>query len=778
MLVLDLTSGVSGAYAGKLLADLGARVVLVETEDGSPLRHRPPFDDASAHGAAFAHLAGGKQSVQPGGGGEAAALLRALMVRTDILLTDGTSPYEEIIPPVRPAHVVEVVFSPFGRSGPYAGWRGSDIATWAMAGYMYFTGEGSREPLFLPGSQSELHAGVHGAFASLVGLFERRRSGAGQRVEVSLLESVLAAHAWLVSSWVAAGELLARSRHDLVRCKDGWAYFMRIAPNPNLFVLIERAELADEPIGELASWLANVPRIFELVAEWAMGHTVAEIVERAQELRVAVTPVLDASDIALDAQMKARDWWEPSEDPALGPLLFPGQPYKLSATSSARRGPAPLLGEHTAEHASLLARETDNTSPRAVPASMAAPLSGLKVIEVTSNWAGPVCGRHLADLGADVIKVEWATRPATRALYWPGQPQDLQRQPWNRSLYFNEMNRNKRDVVIDLSAPAGRDVFLKLVQQADVLIENNSARVMPNLGLDYAALRKVNRSLVMASMSGYGASGPRRDWSAYGSNIETTCGLTSVTGYRDGSIYRTTLFYADPVAGIHGAVALLAALEHRRRTGEGQWIDISLNECGAAFCWEMLMDYRVTGNVPLPAGNRDRRFAPQGAYKCAGIDNWVAICVQSDDEWPLLARAIGRVDMAEDQSLRVLAGRQGRHDEIDAAIESWTRGREQYEIAWELQRLGISSAPVLANWQVLPDPHLRGFYVDIDHPVVGVYPYTSWPWRFSRTPASVTRPAPLFAQHNREVLAEAGLDEKAVDMLYADGVTSDEPRFA
>jgi crotonobetainyl-CoA:carnitine CoA-transferase CaiB-like acyl-CoA transferase len=405
------------------------------------------------------------------------------------------------------------------------------------------------------------------------------------------------------------------------------------------------------------------------------------------------------------------------------------------------------------------------------------PLAGIRVVEVTNNWAGPACGRHLADLGAEIVKVEWATRPAARALFWPGPSQDQQRQGHNRAMYFNEMNRNKREVVLDLSKPAGRDAFLALIANVDVLIENNSARVMPNLDLGWEDVSQVNPRLIMVSMSGYGASGPRRDWVAYGSNIETTSGLTSTTGYADGLLSRTTLFYADPVTGIHGAVAVMAALEHRRRTGRGQWIDMSLNECGAAFCCDALTSYRATGEVRPPNGNRDARYAPHGVYPCAGVDFWVAIAVQSDDEWPALAAAMGRDDLAADPGLATLEGRQARHDELDEAIAAWTSGLEQYEVAWELQRRGVSAAPVLANWQILADPHIhqRHAYASVEFPVVGVYPTTTWPWHFARTPARIVRPAPLFGEHNHQILSELGLSDDRIAELYAEGITADEP---
>ena len=783
VLVVDLTSGVSGAYASKLLADLGARVVLVEPPDGSPLRQRPPLHEDKPYGAIWAHLSGGKESLAPGDGEEAIDILRGLIQAADILLLDGGNPFEGALPPVAPEHLVEVDCSPFGRSGPYVGWRGSDIATWAMGGYMYFTGEKSRAPLMLPGSQAELHAGCHAAYAALVALFERRQTGWGQQIEVTDLEAALSAHAWLISSWAASGQLMDRGTHDLVACADGWIFPMTMAPNANFFLLIDKPELMVEEIAlDLTQWSERVPQLQEMFAEWAADKSALEITEKAQQLRVACTPVFDAAALYADDHIAERGYWESGDEAwpnaADGDAFrFPGQPFQLSGTPARRKGSAPALGADTATLIEEFGSIPAPASPPSPP-QPDAPLRGIKVVEVTANWAGPVAGRHLADLGADVVKVEWAARPATRALFWPGPELDLQRQGYNRAMYFNLLNRNKRDVVIDLSDPRGKEIFEDLIRGADVLIENNSARVMPNLGLGWDDLRQINPRLIMVSMSGYGATGPHKDWVAYGSNIETTSGLTAVTGYEpDGPRYRTTLFYADPVAGIHGAVAIMAALEQRRRSGEGQWIDIALNETGASFCFESLLEYQATGRVRQPMMNRDPRFAPQGAYPAIGIDKWVAISVQDDRDWEALCEVIGRADLADDEELATLEGRWRRHDELDEAIEAWTLTLEQYEVAWALQRAGVSAAPVLANWQMLPDPHLheRGFYIDVEHPVVGVYPYASWPWQFSRTPAAITRPAPVFAEHNRQVLGELGLSDDAIDDLYASGVTADTP---
>ena len=563
-----------------------------------------------------------------------------------------------------------------------------------------------------------------------------------------------------------------RQPGDLIRAVDGWVYVMRIVPKDELFVMIERPDLGDENLTvDLPTWNANIPRIFEAVAEWAKDKTVAEIVELGQLLRMAVTPVLDGAGVLADEQLAARDWWEREGD-----FAFPGQPYKLSATPSARRGPAPAIGQHsgTAPAEAAMLPTAGSRRDRRRP-----PLEGLRVIEVTTNWAGPVAGRFLADLGADSVKVEWATRPATRALFWPGPVPGppAPALPPGHVLLRDEPQQAGR-LHRPRPSPTAGPPSSSWSRHADVVLENNSARVMPNLGLGYEDLKAVNPSIIMVSMSGYGADGPHRDWVAYGANIETTSSLTSITGYPDGQLSRTTLFYADPVSGNYAAVAIMAALRHRARTGEGQCVDMALNECGVTFCADALVDYQRTGELRAPMGNRDPKVAPQGVYRCIGTDNWVAITVRSADEWKAgRDAASGGLTSPTTNRWPSSPRRHARHDELDAAISAWTAGLEQYEVAEALQASGVPAGPVLANWQITPDRHIyeRGMYETVLHPVVGAYPETTWPWRFERTPARIARPAPLFAEHNREILKEAGLDDAAIEALYATGTTADEP---
>jgi crotonobetainyl-CoA:carnitine CoA-transferase CaiB-like acyl-CoA transferase len=775
VMVVEIASGVAGSFAGRLLSELGATVVMVEPADGHPLRGRPPMGDG--HGALFSYLASGKLSDTATPDDAGRRHLEELLGAADALLVEPDGAGRSLLPASLPDHLVVVEITAFGGDGPSARWRPSDLAVWAMGGYMYFTGEAGREPLAVPGSQAEMLAGVHAAFALMAALHERSRSGRGQEVEVAALEAVLASHCWLVNLWAACGMRVDRTTHGLTRSADGWVHGLSLDPSIIRLVAAEQLD-GMEPVTSLMEASEEVRTRYAAALDgWAATHTTAEIVELGRSHDVTVAPVMTSADLATNAQLADRRWWREGTDAAFERLRVPGPPFRFSRSESLPPRAAPRRVEDRSTVADLIARRTA-PARSADPAEADAPaLSGVRIVELATNWAAPVCARHLADLGAEVIKVERADRLPTRQEVIPGSPPDPQLEPYNRSLYFNELNRNKRSVSLDLKTPLGAAAFRALVKDADVLIENNSVGVMERLGMSWEQLAALNPGLIMISFTAFGSSGPWRNRRAYGMQLESIAGLTAATGYRDGPPYPTGLFYPDPVGGIFGAVAVMAALLERQRSGKGQWIDLSLAECATIMMADVHLQHAATGQVRRPDGNRDTRFAPQGAYRCAGEDNWVAISVQSDDDWLALAEAIGRPDLAGRPELASLAGRRAHHDELDAAIGDWTGARVQYEVAGALQRAGISSAPVLANWQVAADRHIhaRRFYVEVDHPTVGVYPQASWPWRLSRTPAAVTRPAPTFAQHHREIFAELGYDDALVDELLSTRAAADRP---
>ena len=771
VVVLELATGAAGPYASKLLADLGAQVIKIEPPRGDPMRAEPPLRRGES--ALFNYLNGNKL-----GASLAVADLRVddLARHADIVIHSlrgaEAAALEARLAAVRPSAVV-ISLTPYGRTGERARWAGTPLTEWATSGFHYIAGDPERAPLALPGFQAEYHAGLHAGVAALAALWHARETGEGQRIEISHQEACLSDHAWVTTMWTHMGQVQRRSGALYAKCLDGHIYMFNLAPYPNLFVLMERFDLlADEELLQPLNWIARFPEVFAALSEWAATRTRQEIYHAAQELRIAVSPVNTMADVAANAQLASRDWFGTVE---AGGDRFqaPGFPYRLSETPCEQRLPAPKLGEHTDEvlgadfrwaNAGTTARPANS---KRSSASSAGALAGLRLVEVTANWAGPIGGRHFADLGADVIKIELRTKPATRALIyagddvtWPGH--------FHRSGYFNKLNRNKRAIALDLAKPAGREVFLKLIAEADCVLENNAARVMDQLGLGYEELRAVNPGLVMCSMSGFGSTGPERNYSAYGSNIETTSGLASLLGYGPGDSFGTGSYYADPVTGNHGAVALLAALHARRRTGRGQWIDMALLEAVAPFFAQQFLEYTVEGKIAEPQGDQAGRHTFQAVVPTAGKDCWLAVtCREGTDDLDRLRVAVRAGSTAA--------------SELRRALEAWCAPLDHNSAAEALQSEGIPAAPVMANWELFTDNHLndRGFFVPVKHSVAGTFRQPGFAWRFEATPAEIRMAAPLFAEHNIEVFRDLiRLSGDEIDALYASGATGDGPLYA
>lgn len=771
VVVLELAGGAAGPYTGKLLADLGAQVVKVELPGGDPMRTEPPLRGGES--ALFNYLNSNKlgASFEP-----ADPRIEQLARHADIVIHSlrgkEADALEVRLAAARPSAVV-VSLTPYGRSGDRADWQTSPLTEWATSGFQYIAGDPGRAPLALPGFQAEYHAGLHAAVAALAGLWHARETGEGQRVEVSHQEACLSDHAWVTTMWTHQGQVQRRTGAIYAKCLDGHIYMFNLAPYPNLFVLMERFDLlADEELLQPMNWMVRFPEVFAALSEWAATRTRQEIYHAAQELRIAISPVNTMADVAANAQLAAREWFGTVQ---VGGEQFraPGFPYRLSETPCEQRSPAPALGKHTAvvlapgfPWANASVSLPAPTGPRTGGSGTGA-LSGLRLVELTANWAGPIGGRHFADMGADVIKIELQTKPATRALVyvaddvtWP--------EHFHRSGYFNKLNRNKRAIALDLSKPAGREVFLKLVAAADCVLENNAARVMGQLGLGYEQLHEVNPALVMCSMSGFGSSGPERNYSAYGSNIETTSGLASLLGYGPGDRFGTGSYYADPVTGNHGVVALLAALHARRRTGQGQWIDMALLEAVSPFFAQQILEYFVEDRVAEPEGDQWGRHAFQAVVPTAGKDCWLAVTCR---EWGEdLSRLRGIVGAASSDT-----------GELRRALQAWCATLDHNAAASRLQAAGIPAAPVMANWEIVTDNHLnsRGFFQPVRHAAAGTFQQPGFPWRFEATPASIQRAAPMFGEHNLAVFRDLlGLTSAEIAALYAGGATGDAPLYA
>lgn len=404
---------------------------------------------------------------------------------------------------------------------------------------------------------------------------------------------------------------------------------------------------------------------------------------------------------------------------------------------------------------------------------MTMPFENLRMIDLGRVWSGPLVARIFGDFGAEVIKVEApAGRGQTTLLqdFPDGEPGE---RPWNRSGMYNDLNRNKKSLFLDLSAPEGREVFKKLVTISDVVLENYSPRVMKNFGLDYPALKQVKKDIIMVSMPAFGMTGPYRDFIGYGNTIEPVAGITGLTGYLGGPPHSLGMIAGDVLAALHAVGALQVALWHRLETGKGQYIDLSQAETATSAIGEHVVGYGMTGEIPPRIGNRHPYMAPHGCYRCQGDDAWVTIAVSSDEEWGHLCRAMGNPAWADDEKFADQLSRWHNQDRLDGFITAWTVQRDHYDIMRTLQKAGVACGPVLSGKEILADPHLneRNFLVEMTHPDAGTHPYAGNPIRMSQTPAEFRLPAPCLGEHNTYVLGEllgfskeeiAGLIEKKV----------------
>lgn len=398
------------------------------------------------------------------------------------------------------------------------------------------------------------------------------------------------------------------------------------------------------------------------------------------------------------------------------------------------------------------------------------PLEGIRVADFTWVWAGPFCTLQLAHLGAEVIRVETESRTCVTRLLPPWANGEFGA---NRSGYFNQYNQGKLSLGLDLKQEGAVAIAKELVSKSDIVCENFAAGVMDRLGLGYEVLRRIKPDLIMIALSGYGATGPEREFVSYGPAQVPLSGMSSLTGYAGWPPMHVGISYGDPNGGLHGAFAVLAALLHRARTGEGQYIDLSQQETTIAVLAEGVLEQSISGRQPERDGNRDPWMAPHGAFRCAGEDRWVSLAVRSDEEWRRLADILGRPELGADPRYATLEGRKANEDDVEAAVSAWTSTRAPEDVTRVLQAAGIPAFPSMTNRDLATDPHLLGrdLFVNLEHPEVGVRQHIGIPWKLHGSPVQVRRPAPCLGEHTDYVLRQIlGRSQQETDQLRAAGI--------
>jgi crotonobetainyl-CoA:carnitine CoA-transferase CaiB-like acyl-CoA transferase len=744
--VVELGGGIAAGYATKLICDLGADVVKVEPPEGDELRRT----DADL----FGYLNAGKRSLVGDG---------ANAPPCDLAITSG-----ELLP----AAGATLRISPFGQPGGDG--EVTDLTLQAMGGWVSAHGIPGHNPVMVGGRLPEYVAGSYAACAALTAHRAAVDLAQPVHVELSMLECLVGTLAYpmlFLETLTALGLPPPDARYSvlpgIVRCRDGWAGINALTGQhwQDICVVMEADEFAGQQ-RQLGWGGPELAGFFARVQPWLDSRSVEEVVDLCQAMRIPAAPVGDGATLPQFAQFRERRFFTGTTP------VVPGPPYRLSATPAGPAGPAPRLGERVVGGAAPPTGATVGFREGYMP------LAGLRVIDLGTFWAGPYVGLYLGAMGADVIKLESVQRPDgfRFSAAFPQEGADW----YERSGLWQATNLNKRGITLDLGRPEGVELAQRLVEGADVVIENFSARVVEQFSLGYEDVRRLRPDVIMVRMPGFGLEGPWRDYVGWAMAFEQASGMAQVTGA--GSRPINPGGFLDPVVGMHGAVAVQAALAHRERTGEGQLIEIAQVEVGACLTAEQVIEHSLRGTVMAGLGNRHPRWAPQGVYRCAPdaaalgrLDGeWVALSVRDDREWAALVEAMGGPAWTSDVVLATVEGRRRAHDAIDAGLTEWMSGLTPATVVAILRPLGVPVATLLTAPLMYSEPRLaaRSYYQAIEHPVTGTRRYPGWPMQFSFGPLTPhCRRAPTLGEHNDEVLGGlpgVGPDELAV--LRSSGV--------
>ncbi len=787
--VVEIGSSAATGYCARLFADFGADVQKVEPPVGDPLRRSAPLT-GKGQSAWFAFLNFNKSSVViDSADPDAIARLSALIEDCDILI-DGRDVDPADCPSIdiaairqRRPGLIYLEASWFGREGPYAGFAATDSTIRALAGLIKLVGSVEGPPLHAPDFQTGVLAGLWGFIAATSSAVARMQRGTGRSWSLSIFESSLALNEEFMLEEFARRDVTRRLGINrfwpnfpagIYEAKEGWIGITTITPAQwRAFCdMLGIFELRDDPALALGhDRLHHMEQIEQHFLPRLKTRTAQEWFAEGLKRKIPIVPVPAISDLLQDKEKMVRG--------AIVPVLVgdekgltAGSMQRLTSTPPRRGGRVPAPGEQQG-----FAQSRRKLTGTALAASGwigvdEPPLQGIRVIDFTMGWAGPLCTRTLADLGADVIKIEAIQYPD----WWRGvdrRPAYVDGQMYEKTLRFCIMNRNKRGVTLDLTRPQGIALAKRLLAGADLVVDNYSVDVLPKLGLGYDVLRTLNPRLVMMSMSAFGTNSIYRDCRAYGSTLEQGSGLPSVIGNANGPPVMSHVAFGDAVGGLNGCAAVLVALIHARTTGRGQFIDLAQIECMMPFAAPWLTVHSIGGKPPKRYGNRHPQFVPHGCFRCEGEDNWIVVAATDEDMWQRLALLIGRPDWATDTLLKSAEARRGIEDVIERGIEAWTITHDADEAMSQLQTAKVAAGVARLPIDLRKDRHLRSraYLQEIERAFIGKHPQPSMPIRESPDPCAIRTAAPTLGQHNREILSGfLNLSDAEIAQLASEGI--------
>jgi crotonobetainyl-CoA:carnitine CoA-transferase CaiB-like acyl-CoA transferase len=784
--VLDLSESIGGGYCARLLSLAGARVVVGEADGGHPLRSWSWAGPGSVDdGPLFAYLHAGHRAelIAP------SDRLDQLIAEADVVILDDAAgrPDARDLVAAHPTLVV-VSISPYGLTGPYAHLPGSELTVQADSGALAIRGHPSRPPVQAGGRSTEWLSGSYAAAGAVALIRRRDLGGPGGLVDVSWAEVASLSctlFADVADALAGRPDLSSRPARSLETPSieptlDGYVGFNTNTAQmfSDFLVLIERADLmaTDPSLVQIGGRLQRWDEWNGIVHDWTTRHTTAEIVDAAALLRIPAAPVTDAEAVlGLDHFVERGVFVdEPS-----GRMRFPRRPWRFDGEDIPAPGVAPgraVPDQSAGDSAGGSSRNDDSPAVDhhgAGPAPM--PGAGITVVDVTTWWAGAAASNLLGAIGADVIHVESANHVDGMRMIG-GMFADRENW-WELSSFFLSINTNKRGVTLDLGQAEGRDLLLRLVEKADVVMENFTPRVLERFDLGWDVIHEANPGAVMVRMPAFGLDGPWRNRPGFAQTMEQVTGLAWLTGHIDDQP-RIQRGPCDPNAGMHAALATLVALRQRDRTGIGSFVEVPMVEAALAIAAEPVLEWTAYGHRLGRIGNRSPQACPQGVFACAGYENWLALSVTDDDVWAALVAALDEPVWAKNPSLATLAGRRADEERLEAGLAEWAAGVDRDEAVAALRAAGVPAAPAWNPRRASEHPQFaaRGYYEKVDHPVAGVVAVPTLPMRLSGIDRWTARPAPTLGQHNAEVLGLLGLDADDLGRLADTGVIGTRPR--
>ena len=781
--VLDLGDRPASAWCSRLLGDFGADVVGVEPEGGHALRSEGPFDDRGVSIPATYVLANRRRLSALAARAHLAELVRDADVIITTAHADAPLGVDELVSSNPGALVVAI--TPYGLNGKRAHHPGNDLTACASSGWAFVNGLQGRPPLKSSGYQASYQTGTFAFGIVVSALLERTLSSAGQTIDIAERDVLVSTSSPAPLRYQYSGMVWSRREavdmnEGPVPVRDGW--FALTLSRPAFWIkameVLGLPELAADPELQQAGLRPKLKhRFVDRVGEAMRGWDRMELFDALARRRVIAGPVLRMNELADNPQFEDRGFLRRD---AAG-TRWPGP---FAAFSHSRWRVPETRDEDNDDYGGFDPSPIDVVPVRAGRAEPEGrgPLSGFRGLVLTQAWAGTYATQMLGLLGADVIQLETRGRlDSWRGTYQNPIPKCLKDSPaarhaWNCSPLYNSVNLNKRCITVDLSDPEGLHIFRDLVDHADFVAENFSPRVVGNLGVDYASVVEIRPDIVYASLSAYGATGPWSTVPGIGGTIEPSSGMSALLGYDGEHPMNSGQMYPDPVAGLCGFAAIALALLHRDRTGEGQYIDLSMREANFGFVGDAWLEYELMGNVRGPMGNRHPTHAPHGVFAAAPVpgdpapDQWIAFAAQSDRQWHEIADLLGLVS----PTYATQAERKAREFELEALINERTASWDKHELAHALCLRGVPAAAVVGPHEIVGDADLRarGAMVEVVHPEAGAAWQPGLPAFLGRTPGGVSRAAPLQGEHNLDVFREfLNMDDATYEGLCEQEIT-------